>query len=308
MTQVHVVVGANGGAGHAVVKALAARGLQVRAVTRNGRGNATPGVEPAAGEALDATSMKAVCRDAAVVYNCVNVPYPQWRIQLPRIAEVLTAAAGAAGARLVLMDNLYMYSPVDGLISETTPRRPPGPKGRLRLELEEYYLEAHRRGRVRVAIGRASDFYGLQANSMAMILGIHPALRGRRAQWVGTLDAPHTLNYLPDVGAALAVLGEHDEALGEIWHLPAAEPLTGRQFLELVFETIGRPRRIGLLTRPMMRLASVFSPTIREVVEVLYQFERPFVVDASKFVRAFGRQVTPHQEAVRQVVGALRSR
>lgn len=155
---------------------------------------------------------------------------------------------------------------------------------------------------MRLTIGRASDFYGSRANSMPAILALRPALQGRRAFWPISLDQPHTLNYLPDVGRELVTLGESDDALGQIWHLPAAEPLTGRQFIKLVFEALGRRPRLGVVRRPLIRLAGVFSPLIREVGEMLYQFERPFVVETSKFSRAFGGQVTPHREALRQIV------
>lgn len=304
MDGLQVVLGASGGAGHAVVAELSARGANVTAVTRSGRREPIPGVKFVQGDATDPASMREVCRQAAVVYHCVNVPYPQWQAKLFPIARAVTDAAAAAGARLVVMDNLYAYGPPDGPITEASARAARGPKGRLRAQLEEFFLEAHRQGRVRLAIGRASDFYGSAANSQVMILAVTPALRGRRAFWPGSRDVPHTLNYLPDVGRALATLGEREEALGEIWHLPAAEPLTGRQFMERVFQALDRPLRLGIITRPMMRFVGVFSPLPREALEVLYQFEQPFIMDSSKFVRAFGAQVTPHQEAISQIVQA----
>jgi nucleoside-diphosphate-sugar epimerase len=254
------------------------------------------------GDATDATGLQAICRQAAVVYHCVNVPYTEWHRKLLPIAEAVVGAAAAAGAKLVVMDNLYAYGPVDGPMTETTPRAAQGRKGRLRARLEEFFLGVHRMGRVRVTIGRASDFYGQGANSAPVILALKPAVEGKKASWLGSLDAPHTLNYLPDVARGLVTLGEHDEAPGEVWHLPAAEPLTGRQFIGMVFEAIGRPPRMGVIGRPLMFLAGVFSPGIRESAEVLYQFERPFVMDASKFARTFGAQVTPHRDAIRQII------
>jgi len=134
-----------------------------------------------------------------------------------------------------------------------------------------------------------------------------PALRGKRTRWLGSLDQPHTLNYLEDMGRALVTLGERDEADGQIWHLPAAEPLTGRQFLELVFEEAGHSPRIGVASRPMIRMAGLFNPLLRELNETLYQFERPFVADASKFQRAFGPfETTAHREAVERTVAWFR--
>jgi nucleoside-diphosphate-sugar epimerase len=136
-----------------------------------------------------------------------------------------------------------------------------------------------------------------------------PALRGKRARWLGSLDQSHTLNYLEDLARALVTLGQRDEADGQVWHLPAAEPLTGRQFLTLVFEAAGHPPKIGVAPRPMIRIAGLFNPLVRELNETLYQFERPFVSDASKFQRAFGPfEPTPHPEGVNRTVEWFRRR
>jgi nucleoside-diphosphate-sugar epimerase len=298
----HVVLGANGGSGRAVVKELSARGAPVRAVSRSGRGELLPGVEYVRGDASNGEHLKAICRDATVVYHCVNVPYTQWPTHLLPFAQTVVAAAGAAGARLVVMDNLYMYGPLTGPMTETTPRAARGRKGRLRAQLEDYFLNAHRTGVVRLAIGRASDFVGVAANSAPNMLVITPAIQGKAASWLGTLDAPHTLSYLPDVARGLITLGEREEALGEVWHLPAPDPLTGRQFIELVFAALDRPPKMRVISRPMMLLAGLFAPMIRESLEVFYQFERPFVMDSSKFARTFGRHVTTHRDAIQETL------
>jgi nucleoside-diphosphate-sugar epimerase len=132
---------------------------------------------------------------------------------------------------------------------------------------------------------------------------------GKRARWLGSLDQPHTLNYLEDMARALVTLGERDEADGQVWHVPADEPLTGRQFLALAFEAAGHPSKVGVLPRPMIRIGGLFNPLVRELNETLYQFERPFVLDASKFQRAFGPfEPTAHREALRRTVDWFRRR
>lgn len=306
MEVLHVVLGATGGAGSAVVRELVSRGRRVRAVSRSGRGEALPGVERVTADVSDAASLRTACAGATIVYHCANIPYPEWSVRLLPIARNVVAACADAGATMVFMDNLYMYGRVTGPMTEATPRNPHGKKGRLRARLEELLLEAHRSGRARVIIGRASDFYGPHANSAPMFLVVTPALQGRKASWLGSLEAPHALNYLPDVGWGLVTLAERPESLGDVWHLPADAPLTGRQFIEMVFQELGQRPRIGLIRRPLMLLAGLFSPMIRESIEVLYQFEHPFVMDASKFEQRFGRRVTPHREAIRQTLDALR--
>jgi nucleoside-diphosphate-sugar epimerase len=159
-----------------------------------------------------------------------------------------------------------------------------------------------------VAIGRASNYYG--PGGLASVTGarlFRAAVAGRTVRWIGRLDQPHTLSYLEDVAAGLATLGDDDRADGLAWHLPAAEPLTGRQFLELVVAASGGRSRIATNSAAMTRLAGVFVPMIREVGEVLYEFQAPYVVDWSKFGQVFGPFTpTPHAEAVARTVAWFR--
>lgn len=303
-----VILGATGGAGSAVLHELLARGRQVRATSRRLPAGRDPSVEWIALDALDGAAVRRACEGAIVVYHCVNVPYANWERELIPVAENVMAAAAAADATLVIMDNLYMYGPVDDPITETTPHRPAGHKGRLRDELEKRYLAAHQEGKVKLVIGRASDFYGASGNSAPMMLAVDPLLQGKRASWIASLDVPHTLSYLPDVGWGLVTLGERPDALGQVWHMPAAEPLTGRQFITLAFEAAGQKPRMGVITKPMMFLAGLFDPQIREANEVFYQFERPFVMDASKFTSAFGSCVTAHRDAIQTTLRERRAR
>jgi len=302
MTDLHVVLGAGGGAGGAVVRELVARGKRVRAVSRTGNGAPPSGVESVRADAAIPGDLGPAVRGASVVYHCINVPYPLWTRRLFPIADAVIEAAAATGARLVVMDNLYMYGPTSGPMTETTPRQALGKKGRLRAALERHFIETHRSGRVRIAIGRASDFLGRGARSAPMLLVVTPAMAGLAASWLGTLDAPHTVSYLPDVAWGMVTLGEREDAFGEVWHLPAAPPLTGRQLIAMVYQAVGRRPRMRVIRRPMMLVAGVFSAEVRESVEVLYQFEHPFVMDATKFSRAFGSRITPHEEAIRQTI------
>jgi nucleoside-diphosphate-sugar epimerase len=299
-----VVLGAAGGTGSAVVRELAVRGLRVRAVTRRGTGDVPEGVERLAADVGTVEGARQACEDAAVVYHCAQPDYRKWPELFPPMTRAVLDGAAAASAKLVFADNLYVYGPPDGPMTEETPQRAEGRKGRTRIEMADAVMRAHADGRVRSTIGRFSDYYGPRGTgSTAGDNIMKPALRGKRTRWLGSLDQPHTLNYLEDMGRALVTLGERDEADGQVWHVPAAEPLTGRQFLELVFEEAGHSATIGVASRPMIRMAGLFNPLLRELNETLYQFERPFVVDASKFKGAFGPlETTPHREAVRRTV------
>jgi nucleoside-diphosphate-sugar epimerase len=301
----HVVVGASGGTGAALVRELARRGRRVRAVNRRGDAEVPAGVERLAADVATVDGAKAAADGATVVYHCAQPPYTDWPAAFPPLTEAIAEGAAAAGAKLVLADNLYLYGPHDGPLTEDLPAAATGPKGRVRAEMAERLLAGHRAGRLRVAIGRASNYYGPGGvNSVTGERLFKAAVAGRTVRWVGRLDQPHTLSYLEDVAAGLATLGERDQADGQAWHLPAAEPLTGRQFLQLVVAASGGRSRIATSSAAMTRLAGVFVPFIREVGEVLYEFEAPYVVDWSKFQQAFGPVTpTPHGEAVARTVG-----
>jgi nucleoside-diphosphate-sugar epimerase len=306
----HVVYGATGGIGGALLGELLRRGKTVRAVSRSGA--APVGAEGAAVDAANAAEAAAAASGAGVVYHCVNPGYTQWPELLPPVSRSILGAAESSGAKLVYADNLYAYGPVEGPLREDLPTAASGPKGRTRVEVAEEMLAAHREGRVRVTIARASDYYGPGGASSAAgepVFGRVAA--GKRPQWTGKLDVLHTFHYLPDIARGLVTLAEHPEADGEVWHLPSAEPLTAQEFFDLVFEAAGKPTpaKARIAGPAFLAVAGIFSPLLRELRETAYQFRRPFVIDSSKFERAFGRLApTPHREGVKQTVEWFSSR
>jgi nucleoside-diphosphate-sugar epimerase len=219
----HVVLGAAGGTGSVVVGELVARGLPVRAVTRSGTGDTPEGVEQLAADVGTTEGARRACEGAAVVYHCAQPGYTKCPELSPPMTQAVLAGAAAAGAKLVFADNLYMDGPPDGPMTEETPQRAHGKKGRTRIEMADAVRGAHADGRLRCAIGRSPDYYGPRGTTSTVGDNImKPALRGKRARWLGSLDQPHTLNYLEDMARALVTLGERDEADGEVWHSPAA--------------------------------------------------------------------------------------
>ena len=304
MEGVHVVLGASGGAGSAVVRELVSRGHTVRAVSRSGSGSSSEEVEVVRGDLTDFEDAKQVCKDAEVVYNCVNVPYQYWLRDFPRLIQGSIEGAASAGAKLVFCDNLYMYGPVDEPVTEKTLRRARGRKGKLRAELEQTLLNAHKSGEVRVTIGRGADFYGPYTNSVTKDFVFGAVLGDKKARWPVSLDTPHSLTYTEDFARGLVTLGEREEALGEVWHVPAAKPITGREFITLAFRAADKAPKMTTLSPFEVRLGGLFSPLVREFAEVTYQFERPFIIDGSKFRTAFGLETTPHAEAIARTLEA----
>ena len=303
----HVVVG-SGPVGRAVAGQLIDRGLRVRSVARHRATDLPVGVETVAADITDLIAARRAMADATVIYHAASAPYHRWPELLPPLMRGVIAGAVATGARIVYVDNLYAYGPVDGPLTEDLPPRATGPNGRVRAVLAEELMEADAVGTVRAAIGRASDYYGPWGRVSTVgerLFG--PALAGKRVQLLADPDLPHTVIYLGDFAHGLVTLGTHDAALGQVWHLPSAETLTSREFVRLVFEATGHPMKVGVLPSPLLTVAALFSPTLRAVREQQYQRERPWIVDHSKFARAFGVELTPHAEAIERTLAWWRA-
>ena len=298
----HVVLG-TGPLGLAVARYLATRGDPVRAVNRNGRADLPGSVDIVAADVTEVAEAKRACDGATVIYHCANPPYARWPELHPPLMDSIIGGATSAGSRLVFGDNLYAYGPVDGPLTEDLPYRATGPNGRTRARIAETLLRAHEAGRVRAAIGRGSDFFGPHARLSTVGDRVFVrAIAGRPAQVLGDPDVPHTVTYIDDFGRALVTLGEREEALGQVWHVPCPETVTMRRFVEMVFEAAGHDPRMRVAPRWGLALAAPFNPTLRAVREQLYQSERSWVVDSRKFERAFGWRATPLQDAVRATV------
>src|ERR1700737_2082422 len=298
----HVVFG-TGPLGLAVAGRLMSSGQRVRLVNRSGKADPPQGAEVIAADVTDPAAARRVCEGAAIVFHCASGPYGRWPQTLPPIMNGLIEGAAAAGARLVYGDNLYMYGPVDGPIREDLPNRPIGPTTRVRAEVATALMNAHAVGKVRATIGRASDFYGPRARQSKVGDGVFArALAGKPAQTVGDPDALHTYTFIHDFAAGLVTLAQRDEALGEVWHIPSDETLTTRRFIEMIVEQLQRQARPQTVPRLMISLLALFIPPMRAVKETLYQSERPWVVDHSKFARAFGSRPTPHEQAIAETL------
>lgn len=303
------ILGASGGMGRALMKELRSRGHELTAVNRRGDVQVPDGVTVVAANLSSAADAKRACAGADVVVLAAQPPYQDWVEHWPPIMRNVIDGASAAGAKVVFTDNLYAYAPATGPLSESSPEHATDTKGMLRRRLGQMLLEAHERGEVRATIGRFSDYYGPEgSHSGLMMVGITPALRGLKPRGMYHLDHLHTFHYLPDAARGFAELVERPEADGRVWILPAAPPITQRELLTLVNDQVGRRRTVGRITVPAMRLAGLFNPLLREATSTVVQYDRPWVVDATRFEETFGAiETTPHEQAVAETVAWVRA-
>ena len=311
----HVVLG-TGQLGTAIARVLGERaaGDRVRMVNRSGafdrawigHGSSGPGTADVEVDAADLTDPEAAvdaCRGARVVYFTAKPPYTDWPTKFPPLLEGALAGAAAADATFVYADNCYMYGPVAGPIHENLPYVADTRKGRTRAAMAERVLTAHAEGEIRTAIGRASDFYGPGVTESQVGERVFARLLdGRPASVLGDPDVPHTYTFIDDFARGLITLGEEAAALGDAWHVPSAPTLTTREFVALVGEVAGTRGRVRTMPSPFFAVLSRLVPSLRELREMRYTFEEPFVVDASKFEAAFGADPTPHEEAIERTL------
>lgn len=293
------IVAGLGAVGRAVIDELIGSGMPVRAVARHPVADLPPGVQFVAADLTDSQTARDALAGAAVVYHTASAPYGRWPELLPPLMRGLIAGVSGSGARIVYADNLYAYGPFDGPLTEDLPYLATGPNGRTRAALATQLMEAHAAGAVRATIGRASDYFGPRGLlSTAGERLFVPALTGKPAQVLGDPDLPHTVTYLADFARGLVTLGTRDDALGQAWHVPSAETLTTREFARLVFDAAGHPLRLRVLPSVLLAGLAIFNPMLRAVREQQYQRTAPWVVDHSRFARAFGAHPTPHPEAI----------
>lgn len=306
----NVVLG-SGPVGLAVMDELVSRGRRVIIANRSGKVNETlpAAVQTAKVDALDPAQLAALCADADVVFQCAQPAYTEWPEKFPPLIAAVIEGISRTDARLVMADNLYMYGPIDGKpIHEDLPHAAQTRKGRARTQVAKMIFDADKEGKIQATMGRASDFYGPRVLDSAMgEIVFEAALMGKAANLIGDLDAPHTYTYIRDFAWALVELSEHEDAFGRAWHVPSAETISTRHFLELIEDEIGQPIKKMTANRLMLRLISLFNPMIREFVEMYYEFAEPFVVEHSQFATRFGARTTPHEEAIRSTVDWYRA-
>jgi nucleoside-diphosphate-sugar epimerase len=308
--RLHVVFGA-GQVGHALAARLAGFDLPVRVVSRHRPAGLADEVDWRAADATDPEAATDAARAASVIYQCLNAPYTDWPRSFPPLQRGVLAAAERTGALLVSLENIYGYGPTGGKpMTEDLPLAATTVKGRTRVAMTQELLAAAEAGRVEIAIGRASDFFGAGITT-GTTLGervFANAVAGKRADFIGNPDLPHTYSYVPDIAAGLATLGSDERAVGGVWHLPGPETVTTRALLELVAGEVGHPVGVRSVPKLAMRALGLFNPMMRELAEMSYEFDEPFVLDTTKYQMTFGTAGTPLPAAISATVAWYQSR
>ena len=297
----YTILGAGGSVSNELVKLLAARKLPFRTVSRHAE-NAGVAERRVADLTKHQATLEAIA-GSDVVFLLAGLKYDHkvWAEQWPRIIDNTIDACKVAGAKLIFFDNVYMYGKVNGAMTETTPYHPTSKKGEIRAQIALRLERAWQEGELMAMIARAADFYGPGAkNGIPNTLVFDPLSKGEKAMCLVSDALPHSYTYVPDAAAALLALAETPSAWNQTWHLPTAPtPVTGREFVLAAADALGVAPKYRVLSRTMVKLAGMFNPTIREVHEMLYQNDSPYLFDSSKYARAFGFAGTSDADGIR---------
>ena len=301
--ELHVIFG-TGALGKWTARELIKLGRQVRMISHSGKADSRipTGVEVIQGDAYDMQHNIEITKGAAAIYQCAQPLYHEWVEKFPPMQKAILDAAAVNGAKFIVADNLYMYGDTNGQpVSEDMPYLANTKKGKVRSEMSSAVMEAHRAGRVRAAIGRASNFFGPDDKAVTSY-AISPALAGKSINLLGRIDQLHTFSYTADFGKLLATLGTREEALGQIWFTPSPAPVTQLGLVKLLEDELGRKVKFIAAGKMMLSLLGLFIPDLRESVEMLYEWNKPFIMNSSKAEKAFGWKGTALKDAMRATV------
>lgn len=300
------ILGAGGATSIALAKELTNYTQQIRLVSRKPvTVNVDDELFPA--DLLNASQVEAAVTGSAVVYLTAGLEYNVkiWKRDWPVLMRNVINACLKAKARLVFLDNVYMYAASEiPSMTERSAVNPPSEKGKVRAEVQNMLLDAVRTQGLQALIARSADFYGPDVKNSPLNISVTDEYRkGKKAFWQMDASKVHSFTYVPDIGKSLAILGNTPDAFGEIWHLPtSSEKLTGKDFIEMIAAGMNLQPRYYIFTRWMMVLLGLFVPVLKEIKEMAYQYDRDYFFDSSKFEKRFSYKPMNYAEGIRQTL------
>lgn len=299
----HLIIGAGGAVANTLAKALLAKGEEVILFSR--RGTEAPNMQAIKGDVRDKAAIIAAMKKASVAYLVVGLRYSSkiWERDWPVIMANCLDGAESTGCALVFLDNVYAYGAVDGEMTEQSPYRPCSRKGRVRATIAQAMQYRMAANRIKGMIVRAADFYGPKVGKVSVPgqLVFDRLAQRRSPQALVNAQMPHSFTFVPDIGTAMVRLAQSSEAWGQVWHLPTHAPaITGKEFGEIASSVMGQAKKVSVVSRWMIQVLGWFIPAMREMQEMLYQYDRPYHFSSAKIQKAFDLHPTSYEEGIRQ--------
>jgi nucleoside-diphosphate-sugar epimerase len=298
-----LVIGA-GIIGQALARELVEQGDRVIIASRSG--TTAPGATAIAVDASDTSSLTRAARNATTIFLASGPrEYSKWSTLWPPVFEAVIAAASANSADLVMLGNLYAYGQGSTMpLTEHSPLNATDSKGRVRKIGWQHALEANDRGDIRAVEVRASDYFGPGSGPTSQLGSdfFNPLIAGKTTRVFGNADQRHSWAYIPDIIDTLIAAADFDGEWGHAWHVPCAEPLTRRQLAERVNAITGATADVAAWPIWMLRTMGLLNPDVKAANELLEQFTRPFISDASDTEHLLGVSATTWEQSLAATV------
>lgn len=301
------ILGAGGTIGIELAKTLPRYSDKIRLVSRNPkRVNETDELFKA-----DITKYEDVVKaveGSEIVYLTVGLPYniKIWQSTWPLIMKNSIEACRVNKAKLVFFDNIYMYDPTNlNPITEEHSINPSSKKGKVRADIAQMIWDAVRKDEIKALIARSADFYGPSIKNVSVLTEtvFKPLSEGRKANWMGSTKFKHSYTYTVDAGKATALLGNTSDAFGQVWHLPTApNPFTGKEWIEVIANELAVAPKYRVANKFLVRIIGLFVPIMKEMVEMMYQYDRHYVFNSDKFEKRFDLKPTPYLDGIKEIV------
>ncbi|SEW57360.1 NAD-dependent epimerase/dehydratase family protein [Chitinophaga arvensicola] len=299
----YTILGAGGIIANELAAELTSKGKKVRLVSRAPKSVA--GItDLVAADITDPTQTKNAVKGSSVVFLTAGLKYniKIWSDAWPKIMTNVINACKEAGAKLIFFDNVYSYGLVNGPMKEDTPYQSSSKKGTIRAAIATQLMNEVKAGQLTATIARAADFYGPGADKTGFLnlLIIDKFKSNSTAMWLGRDDQTHSYTFTPDAAKGLYLLSQDDSSWNQVWHLPTSNPAPdGKGYIELIATQMGVKPKYMKLGSFMLTLSGLFDPTIREIKEMLYQNNHPYILDSSKFEKHFNVKPTSYEEGIR---------
>jgi len=300
------ILGANGTIGKVLARELLSYTDKIRLVSRNPR-KVNDSDELFAADLSNTDMVERAIEGSEVVYLVVGFDYKLnvWEEKWPKLMRAVLDACIKYNSRLVFFDNVYMYD-INAIphMTEDSLINPPSRKGSVRRQIAQMILDEVKAGKLLALIARSADFYGPDnEKSVVMEIGYKNLKKGKSANWFINADKKHSFTFTPDAAKATALLGNTVDAYNQIWHLPTDKnTLTGREFVDLFANELKVKSRVSVMPMWLIKLMGLFVPALKEMPEMMYQNDRDYVFDSSKFDKRFKFKTTTYQEGVRITV------
>ncbi|MGZ3754527.1 MAG: NAD-dependent epimerase/dehydratase family protein [Mucilaginibacter sp.] len=298
----HTILGAGGPVANALTRLLLSNNDTIRLVSRKPIETTGSNISWKKADLLNYAEVLEAAKGSTVIYLCAGLVYDKeiWKAQWPVIMQNVINVAKATNARLLFFDNVYSYGLVTGPMTENTPYNPCSVKGEVRARIATQLMDEAKAGNINASIARAADFYGTESkNSFLDMMVLDKYAKKEKAQWLGSTSVLHNFSYIPDMGHAMYLLGQNPQSDNQIWHMPTAAPLTGKQFIEMAASIYGVEPKYMAVNKLMLQLIGLFNKVIQGTVEMYYQYNHDYNFNSDKFEKAFNFKPTRYEDGIK---------